>query len=290
MNRSFSEWLSTFKDSIADWKYYTDFDKVYKNVNRIKIELNLLNSLINSKDIENDFRSLVKQYPNVLSAVPYLIAKREIDKQSKIQIVTANGLKEFNFDKPNYSLDEYVEFLDKTGIFDLLSKHIISDLTDYVRGVEVGLDTNARKNRTGTAMENLVESFLLKYGFKKNSTYFKEMYASDILHQFGVDVTTVDKKKKANKRFDFVVKTSKCVYGIEVNFYSGGGSKLNETARSFKMIAQESKNIEGFHFIWITDGLGWNSAKNNLEETFNEHSGVYNIHDMQFGELEKVLK
>lgn len=223
MNRNFSEWLSTFKDSIADWKYYTDFDKVYKNVNRIKIELNLLNSLINSKDIENDFRSLVKQYPNVLSAVPYLIAKREIDKQSKIQIVTANGLKEFNFDKPNYSLDEYVEFLDKTGIFDLLSKHIISDLTDYVRGVEVGLDTNARKNRTGTAMENLVESFLLEYGFKKNSTYFKEMYASDILHHFGVDVTTVDKKKKANKRFDFVVKTSRCVYGIEVNFYSGGG-------------------------------------------------------------------
>jgi type II restriction enzyme len=286
MKRNFNDWLLTFKDSIADWNYYTDFNKVYKNVDSIKIELNLLNSLINSRDIENEFLRLVTKYPEVLRAVPILLAKRE----SEIKISKPEGTKTFKFSKANYSITEYAEFMRNTGLFELLSRHIISDLSDYVKGVEVGLDSNARKNRTGTAMENLVESHLVRLGFFEGKSYFRQLRASQIYKLFGVDVTNVDIENKAEKVFDFVVKTENLVYGIEVNFYSGGGSKLNETARSFKMIAQESKGISGFKFVWITDGTGWFSAKNNLEETFSAHDYIFNINDLETGKLEEILK
>lgn len=286
MKRNFNDWLLTLKETIADWNYYTDFKKVYKNVDLIKIELNLLNSLINSADIENDFISLVTKYPEVLKAVPILLAKRE----NEIKILQPEGTKTFNFNKVNYSLTEYAGFMRNTGLFELLSRHIIADLTDYVKGIEVGLDSNARKNRTGTAMENIVEAHLIKLGFVKGKSYFPQLSASEIHKRFGVDVTNVSIEKKAEKVFDFVVKTSDCVYGIEVNFYSGGGSKLNETARSFKMIAQEAKGIKGFKFIWITDGIGWLTAKSNLEETFSAHDAVFNISDLENGKLKEILK
>lgn len=285
MARDFQTWLSTFKDSIADWNYYTNFEKVYKNVKDIKIELNLINSLIGSNDIESDFRSLLSRYPEVLKVVPILLAVR----QNEIKVNTIDDYKKFSFSAQNYTIDEYCAFMRETGLFELLEKHIISDLEDYVIGIEVGLDSNARKNRTGTTMENLVEDYLIKLGYIKGKTYFPQMKASNIKKYFNIDVTDLDNKKKTNKRFDFVVKTANNVYAIEVNFYSGGGSKLNETANSYKMIAQESKNIEGFHFIWITDGTGWFKAKNSLEETFLAHENVFNLNDLKTGLLKKTI-
>ncbi|MDD4824364.1 MAG: type II restriction endonuclease [Acholeplasmataceae bacterium] len=287
MKRNFNNWISKFKDSVADWTYYVNFPKVYKNVDSIKIELNLLNSLINSKDIENEFRTLVSKYPEVLKVVPILLAKRD----SEIKIIDKGKDKNFDFFNRNYSIDEYVNFMHKTGLFDLLSTHIISNLIDYVKGVEVGLDSNARKNRTGTAMENIVESFILDAGFIKDVTYFKEMKTSKIRELFGIDLKleSLD-ESKAEKRFDFVIKTEHKVYAIEVNFYSGGGSKLNETSRSYKMLAQESKEIPNFEFIWFTDGIGWNSAKKNLEETFDVLEHMYNIEDLENGILSQIIK
>ena len=287
MKRNFNEWLNKFIDNVADWRYYTDFPKVYNNVDAIKVELNLLNSLINSKDIENDFRNLVTKYPEVLKAVPILIAKRG----SEVRIVDKGKDKNFNFNKLNYTIDEYVYFMDKTGLFDLLSNHIISDLLDYVKGVEVGLDSNARKNRTGKAMENIVESFIVDAGFIKDVNYFKEMRTSEIRDRFGINLQleSLD-ESKAEKRFDFVIKSKTTVYAIEVNFYSGGGSKLNETARSYKMLAQEASVIPGFKFVWITDGKGWNSARRNLEETFDVLEEIYNINDLESGILAKIIK
>ncbi len=287
MKRNFNEWVNKFIDSVADWRYYTDFPKVYNNVDAIKVELNLLNSLINSKDIENDFRNLVTKYPEVLKAVPILIAKRG----SEVRIVDKGKDKNFNFNKLNYTIDEYVYFMDKTGLFDLLSNHIISDLLDYVKGVEVGLDSNARKNRTGKAMENIVESFIVDAGFIRDVNYFKEMRTSEIRDRFGIDLQleSLD-ESKAEKRFDFVIKSETIVYAIEVNFYSGGGSKLNETARSYKMLAQEASTIPGFRFVWITDGIGWNTARRNLEETFDVLEDIYNIKDLENGVLSKIIR
>lgn len=85
------------------------------------------------------------------------------------------------------------------------------------------------------------------------------------------------------KRFDFVLKTDSMIYGMETNFYSGGGSKLNETARSYKTLALEADTVEGFTFVWFTDGKGWISARNNLEETFDCMKHIYNIADLENG-------
>ena len=83
------------------------------------------------------------------------------------------------------------------------------------------------------------------------------------------------------KRWDFVVKTDNCIYLIETNFYGSGGSKLNETARSYKTIATEMKNVKGAKFVWFTDGLWWMSARNNLKETFDVLDDIYCIKELE---------
>lgn len=173
--------------------------------------------------------------------------------------------------------------MEKTGLFDLISNHLINNLVDYVMGVEVGMDTNARKNRTGDVMEDIVESYLVKAGFQKDVNYFKEMYKSDIEKMFGLDLSKISNNGKTEKRFDFVFVKDNQVYACECNFYGGGGSKLNETARSYKTLALEAKNIPNFTFVWFTDGIGWNSARHNLEETFDVLDTIYNLNDLENG-------
>ena len=163
----------------------------------------------------------------------------------------------------------------------MLQNHIINNLYDYVLGIEVGLDSNGRKNRGGHLMENLVEEYIEKAGYKKDVSYFKEMYLSDIEKKWDLDLSAMSGNNVSTKRFDFVIKTDNQVYVIETNFYSSGGSKLNETARSYKMLAEESKKVNGVTFILFTDGIGWLSARKNLEETFNEMETIYNIVDLE---------
>lgn len=181
--------------------------------------------------------------------------------------------------------------MDKSGLFELISKRIINNLVDYVMGVEVGLDSNGRKNRGGHLMEDVVEGYIKKAGFIKNETYFKEMYLKDIESRWNINLSLLSNNGKARKRFDFVVKTDNCIYAIETNFYgrNGGGSKLNETARSYKMLAQESKNINGFAFVWITDGTAWKSARHNLEETFDILNNIYNLNELEHEQLKNLL-
>lgn len=287
MARDFNKWISKFNDSIASWKYYTNFEKVYLNVNKIKNELNLLNGLIGSKDIEKDFADLVEEYPQVLKAIPILLAKRE----NIIIIKDADKDYKYNFSKMNYSIDDYIKFMRNTGIFKLLEQHLISSIYDYVTGVEVGMDTNGRKNRTGDAMEDLVESYILKAGFVKNHNYFKEVTSKAIKEKWNIDLKEIlenvdnkvnsKKEKMAEKRFDFVVENKGTLFLIETNFYGSGGSKLNETARSYKMLNEELAKIKGVKFVWFTDGKGWLSARNNLEETFNQMENIYCIDDLK---------
>lgn len=138
-------------------------------------------------------------------------------------------------------------------------------------------------------MESILQNYIEKEGFILNQTYFKEMYLKDIETKWNINLSSLSNLGKVAKRFDYVVKTKNCIYAIETNFYAGGGSKLNETARSYKMIAQESKNIKGFAFIWITDGIGWISAKHNLEETFDVMENIYNLKELSEGKLKDVL-
>lgn len=286
MIRDFEEWLSSFRETIADYKYYVDFGKVYSNVDSIKVELNILNSLIGSKNIEEDFERIVTKYPEVLKCIPILLAKREFE----IKAMDSDGEFSYSFRKLSYPLIQYKVFMRKTGLFELMEKHIIHSLIDYVTGIETGLDSNGRKNRGGHLMENLVESYLVKAGLVKGETYFKEMYIHEIEDKWSIDLSSISNNGQAEKRFDFVVKGESKVYGIETNFYSSQGSKLNETARSYKTITLETRDLPYFDFIWFTDGKGWNTAKRNLKETFDVLNDLYNIRDLERGIVQRVLK
>ncbi|MBQ3124223.1 MAG: type II restriction endonuclease [Clostridia bacterium] len=285
-NRDFITWLSGFRDSIADYGYYIDFEKVHRNVEGIKVELNILNSLIGSKNIEAEFEALLEKYPEILKCIPLLLAVRA----NEVYAIDGDGEFTYQFKKPNLSAEQYKMFMRKTGLFDLMANHIVNNLVDYATGVETGLDSNGRKNRGGHLMENLVESFIKKAGFIKYETYFKEMYIHQITEKWDIDLSALSNQGKMEKRFDFVIKTDNMIYGIETNFYGSGGSKLNETARSYKTLALETDTIDGFTFVWFTDGKGWTSARNNLEETFDVMEHIYSIKDLENGIINEVFK
>ena len=285
MSRNFEEWLNKFRASISGYDYYVDYDKVVKNVLKLRIELNILNSLIGSKNIKEDFADIVTRYPETLKCIPLLLAVRG----TEIYAQDEEGAFTYNFKKMNYSVEQYEKFMEKTGLFDLLSNHLVNNLIDYALGVETGLDSNGRKNRGGHQMENLVENYIQKAGFVSDVNYFKEMYLSDVEQKWNIDLSALSNDGKARKRFDFVVKTDNMIYAIETNFYTGGGSKLNETARSYKMLAQEADSVDGFTFVWFTDGVAWRSTKGNLRETFEVLETIYSIDDIEQGVMKKLF-
>lgn len=287
-NRNFEEWLATFTDNINSYKYYVDFETVYRNAQVYKRELALMQTLIGSKNIRDEFKSLVTDYPEVLRCIPILLALRE----SVIAVTDEEGRKDYNFNKMNYSLDDYCDFMEKTGLFNLLENHAVSNLYDLAGlGINIGLSSNGRKNRGGHQMEDLVESYIQKAGFIKDKSYFKEMYLTEIEEKWGYNLSNISAEGTSTKRFDFVIKPegSNNVYVCECNCYSSGGSKLNETARSFKTIALEAEGIPNVYFVWFTDGEGWKSARRNLKETFDVLEDVYNINDMENGVMETLF-
>ena len=220
-----------------------------------------------------------------MKCIPLLLAVRE----SEIYTADVDGEFRYSFKNANLSIEQYSVFMRKTGLFDLLENHILSNLVDYVTGVETGLDSNGRKNRGGHLMENLVEAHLIKAGFVKGESYFKEMKLADVETKWGIDLSTLSNQGKTVKRFDFIVKSKQTIYAIETNFYASQGSKLNETARSYKTLALEAKQISSFVFVWFTDGKGWNSARNNLEETFDVMEHIYCIDDLENGIMGRIL-
>lgn len=280
--RNFDEWISTLKNSICDYKYYVNFDTVIENVNKVKVELNILNTLIASKDIENEFEKIVSEYPNTLKCIPILLAVRSYE----IDAIDDNGLFIYNFNDINQDIKQYQYFMRETGLFDLLENHLIGNLYDYVTGVEAGLNSNARKNRGGHLMENTVE----KYIKKLNVEYEKEMTSGNIKKKWNVDISSFLNQGKTIKRFDFVIKHNDHIILIETNFYKSSGSKLQETARSYKNIAIESKALKNVTFVWITDGHGWYSSRNNLFETFGTMDHLYNINDLDNNALGLLLE
>lgn len=283
--RDFDLWRSKFRKSISSYDYYVDFEKVIKNVEDIKIELNILNSLVGSKNIESDFEKVVSKYPETLKCIPILLAVRADELYAQDE----DGAFDYNFKNINQSVEQYKIFMKKTGLFDMLENHIVNNLVDYVYGVETGLDSNGRKNRGGHQMEDLVERYIKKAGFIKDVNYFKELKTTEMEKMWNLDLSVLSNKGKVVKRFDFVIKTESTIYAIETNLYASQGSKLNETARSYKMIAQEAEEIEGFKFVWFTDGLGWQSARENLRETFDIMEYIYNIDDLENNIISQVI-
>ena len=192
VNRDFKEWLGKFRESISGYDYYIDFGKVVKNVNEIKMELNILNCLIGSENIEEDFEKMVNKYPETLKCIPLLLAVRG----NEIYAQDEAGAFLYDFKKVNHDVEQYKVFMRKTGLFDMLQKHLVNNLVDYAMVVETGLDSNGRKNRGGHQMEDLVEKYIVAAGFEKNVNYFKEMYLKDIEKRWNINLFALSNEGK----------------------------------------------------------------------------------------------
>ena len=260
MKEQFKTFLLQLSETNATLDYFVDFKKVKGNVRKIALKLNQLNYLIGKDNLEEAINDLYEENPKVFEVLDILIAVRNksakaLDNTGKITL-----LKSY-FTSPKGVL----EYICETGLAEVFKNKEISNLVDYVFGIEVGLNTNARKNRGGDNMSKAVSLL-----FDREEIYYKKEVNSTLfldIESLGVDV----------KRFDFVIKTKKKTYLIETNFYNTGGSKLNEVARAYSEVAPKINQYENYEFVWITDGQGWLSAKNKLEEAYNTIPSVYNL-------------
>jgi type II restriction enzyme len=261
MSKQFNIFISQLSETNATLDYFTDFGKIKDNISKISIKLNQLNYLIGKEDLKLAIEELFEENAKAFEVLDILIAVRKIKKA-----------KTFNREGKVVQLDSYFEAADKvyefiqdTGLGEIFRNKDITNLVDYVFGVEVGLDSNARKNRGGDNMSKAVSLIFdqanISYKTEVSNTVFPEITS------LGADV----------KRFDFVIKTKKKTYLIETNYYNSGGSKLNETARAYSDLAPKINQYDGYEFVWITDGQGWLSAKNKLEEAYNIIPSVYNL-------------
>lgn len=266
MTETFSEFMKQLKETNFSLRDFVDFPKVATNVESISIKLNQLNYLIGQDDMAMAVNRLWEENPKVFSVLDVLIAVRAKDKKKAIDENGNIFLVSDCFSSP----EQVLKYLDETGLTKVFQTKQIKNLVDYVFGVEVGLDSNARKNRGGHIMEDLIASIFAKNGILfEQEVYYTEF--PEIVMALGSD----------NKRFDFVVKAPGKVYLIETNFYTSGGSKLNEVARSYSELAPKINAVHGYEFVWITDGIGWKSAENKLEEAFAHIPNIYNLTNIQ---------
>ncbi|MBO8460737.1 MAG: type II restriction endonuclease [Bacteroidetes bacterium] len=267
MAKDFNKFMSQLQETNQTLDFFCDFTKIAENVEDIKLSLCILNSLIGAPDMRKAVEAIWKRDRSAFNIMDILIAVRS---EGKKKIINSSG-DCVVLDSLFTSVDGVIEYLNDTGLTEIFQNKKIKDLVDYVFGIETGLDTNARKNRSGHIMERTVAKTLDKNGIH----YRQEVYSSEwpaITRVLGDD----------KKRFDFAIETATKIYLIEVNFYSGGGSKLNEVARSYSEIAPKINSVQGFEFVWITDGIGWKSAKNKLQEAYNIIPSVYNLTDINY--------
>ena len=262
MGKDFELFLSQLQETNQSLDFFCDFEKISQNVENIKLSLCMLNSLMGAQDMRKAVETIWNRDKTAFNVMDILIAVRSGGKKKVI-----NSLGEcIVLDTLFSSVDGVMEYLDNTGLTEIFQQQKIKDLVDYVFGIETGLDSNARKNRSGHVMEGMVARIFDKSGIK----YRQEVYSSEWPEISGV-------LGDDEKRFDFVIESSGKTYLIEVNFYSGGGSKLNEVARSYSEIAPKINSVPGFEFVWITDGIGWKSVKNKLQEAYNIIPSIYNL-------------
>lgn len=260
--KDFNKFMSQLQETNQTLDFFCNFDKIAANVDNIKLSLCMLNSMIGTNDLRRSVETIWNRDRSAFSVMDILIAVRSEGK--KVVLNSAGDC--IILDELFTSIDGVMEYLEETGLADLFRQKKINNLVDYVFGIETGLDSNARKNRSGHVMEGMVARILDKNGVR----YRQEVYSSEwseITKVLGDD----------EKRFDFVIQTPKKTYLIEVNFYSSGGSKLNEVARSYSDIAPKINSVPGFEFVWITDGIGWKSAKNKLQEAYSIIPSIYNL-------------
>ena len=258
----FNMFMSQLRETNATLDFYCDFPKIAKNVADIEINLNTLNYLIGKENLRDAVEALWHKDKSVFDVMDILIATRKKDDKKYID----NDGSMHSIHTLFNSVDGVMKFIEGTGLDKVFKNKEVKDLVDYVFGVETGLDTNARKNRSGEITETLVARILANAKIP-----FREQVSSK---EFPAIAAVLGADQKV---FDFAIAANGKTYLIEVNFYSGGGSKLNEVARSYTDLAPKVNGVPGFEFVWITDGVGWNSARNKLEEAFAAIPSIYNL-------------
>lgn len=262
MAKDFNLFMSQLSETNATLDFYSDFRKIRNNVSEIAISLNMLNFLLGKENLREAVTALWARDKKAFDVLDILIATRRKDKKKYID----NDGKPYLISSLFTSVDGVMKFLEETGLAEVFMRKDVKDLVDYVFGVETGLDTNARKNRSGDITETLLHRILEANGIAHRTEVYSREFP-DIEAVLGED----------EKRFDFVIKTKKTTFLIELNFYSGGGSKLNEVARAYRELAPIVNGVKGYEFVWITDGEGWNSARNKLAEAYNDIPRMYNF-------------
>ncbi len=281
---------ATLNNSITYWDYFVNWEKVLGNVRDLEIDLNTLNYLIGKEDIENEFKYLFKRHPSLIRLIPVLLACRE----KSFRILTDFTAGQFTYEDFDFGIirqinedeiDKVYRFVQNTGLLQLFTQKTIKNVVDYVIGVEVGLDSNGRKNRGGTTMEKIVEALLKPICARNRLDYMIQASADKIKNNWGINLR-VD---KSTRRFDFAIRYDNSLCLIETNYYGSGGSKLKATAGEYKAL-HDFLSADGHKFIWITDGAGWASTLKPLEETFNHIDCILNLDMVCKGILERLLK
>ncbi|MBY0243945.1 MAG: type II restriction endonuclease [Sphingobacteriaceae bacterium] len=290
-NEVFDFLISNLKSSILTWSYFVNWDKVFTNTRKVEIALNTLNYLIGKEDFDLEFINLIKEQPQLIEVIP-LLAVRDGNNTKEFEILVNYKNNRFEYRTFKFTkgvmlesdLQLCLEFVIKSGIKNLLVDKKIKNLVDYILGVEAGLDSNGRKNRSGSAMELIVEHFIADFCERHKFEYLTQATAEKIYAAWGVSVP-VD---KSSRRYDFAVKTSEEILLFETNYYGGPGSKLKSTAGEYRDL-YKILNDAGFRFIWITDGLGWNSAKYPLRETFDNNDYIFNLAMLENNILDELI-
>ncbi|OGI20776.1 MAG: hypothetical protein A3B68_09580 [Candidatus Melainabacteria bacterium RIFCSPHIGHO2_02_FULL_34_12] len=285
--------ILTLKEEIKQWDYFINWDKVLKNTKRYKDKLSLLNTLIGKNNIEAELVNFLKAEPSICQILPALIAYREGEKTGKVKILTNHSSSPFEYKEYEFlhttsisdgDIQKVIEFIKSTGFLELLINKDITSIVDYFIGLEAGLDTNARKNRTGKAMETILENLIEKICLENNLEYIRQATTKKIKNKWGLELSF----DKSSLIIDFAIYNKAKLYLLEANFYSGGGSKLKSTAGEYKTLFKTINN-QGHNFIWITDGEGWKTSSLPLEETFNHIDHLLNLEMVSKGLLEDIV-
>jgi type II restriction enzyme len=276
-------------------QYWVNWDKVKSNIGAYEIMLNTMNYLVGKNNIEEKAFQLLTQQPQLVATIPILIACRD----NSLDVLNYDDnfnmhVEKLDFEHPQDDISLYVKFMQDTGLLDFLKSHVTKSLVDYVFGVEVGLDSNGRKNRSGTENENILERNLIKLvEHNPHCEYKTQATANWIQKHWEITVPeALDRKRKGGRRYDGAVlnrQTNKIII-IETNFYGGGGSKLKAVAGEFsEMYGQFLSQDTNINFVWISDGPGWDTARNPMREAFDVIPNIINLNMVNNGYLSTIV-
>lgn len=298
------EFQQKLLDTNRGYNYYIDWSNV-TGFEEYMVEIHAMDVLIHCDDekFEDKFTELLRKLPTVIEVFPILfgLAKAErksVTKKKTLKIIgtqlDSDDYDEINFNanafKENMTdgtIKKYYDFFSKMGLKSLFQNNIEKSVLDYIVGVLIGMDSNGRKNRAGSAFElacePIIRSICSKYGLEtliqRKFEYLSKKY----------DITISDDMK--NRKADFIIvdpNNLKCM-NIEVNFFNLGGSKPEEIIDAYSQRQTDLEKID-IKFALITDGNCWHTATNQLTKGFGHINYLLNYRLIKDGTLEEVIK